>query len=125
MITDNELFATFKNIMGTPQYFKTMKLDMCAKVRQLDIYTFFITFSADQFGWTHIIKAIAAQVKVTLTDEEITAMSFHEKCVWLKRNPVTAARMIDNTFNALCFCKFHQCDLWGLWGLSQLIGKQC
>ena len=28
-------------------------------------------------------------------------MSFHEKCVWLKRNPVTAARMIDNTFNAL------------------------
>ena len=101
MISENELFATFKNIMGTPQYFYPMKLDMCAKVRQLDIYTFFITFTADQLGWPHIIKAIAAQYGVTLTDEEIRALSFHEKCVWLKRNPVTAARMIDNTFTAL------------------------
>ena len=61
MISDNELFTTFKNIMGTPQYFQTMKLDMCAKVRQLDIYTFFVSMSADQFGWPHVIKIVASQ----------------------------------------------------------------
>ena len=40
-LNDDEMFATFKTIRGTPQYWKQMQLDMCAKLRQLGPYTFF------------------------------------------------------------------------------------
>ncbi|KAJ8300314.1 hypothetical protein KUTeg_021833 [Tegillarca granosa] len=49
LLTENQIFATFKNIRGTPQYFKQMHLDMLAKLRQYGPYTFFISGSAANF----------------------------------------------------------------------------
>ncbi len=43
LLTENQVFAAFKKIQGTPQSWKQMNLDMHAKLRQLGPYTFFIT----------------------------------------------------------------------------------
>ncbi len=43
LLTEDQVFATFKKMRGTPQSWKQMSLDMHAKLRQLGPYTFFIT----------------------------------------------------------------------------------
>ena len=46
MISNDQIFSSFKNIRGTPQYFHNMLLDVLAKVSQLGVCTFFLTCSA-------------------------------------------------------------------------------
>ena len=43
-MSDNQLFATFKNILGTPQYMHNMNLDVLAKVRAFNVNTFFLQY---------------------------------------------------------------------------------
>ena len=66
MISDDQIFASFKNIRGTPQYFHNMLLDV------LDVYTFFLTFSSAVFHWTDIIQVVARQYWDFLTDENVS-----------------------------------------------------
>ena len=104
MISDAELYASFKSIRGTPQYFQTMMLDVLAKVRKFGPPTFFLTFSAAEFNWTDIIKLVGRQFGEDLDDESIKQMKWETKVGYLKRNPVTVARQIDYRFNQLWRC---------------------
>ena len=101
MISDDQIFSSFKNIRGTPQYFHNMLLDVLAKIRQFGVYTFFLTCSAAEFHWTEIIQVVARQYGETLTDEQVNAMDWSTKLKYLKRNPVTVARQIDHVFKQL------------------------
>ena len=101
LVTNDELFATFKSIRGTPQYWKQMQLDMLAKIKQLGPYTFFVTGSAAEFQWTEIIQIVAKQYGQILTDEVVESMTWQDKRSWLERNPVTTARHIDYMFEQL------------------------
>ena len=96
------MYASFKNIRGTPQYFHNMMLDVLAKIKKFGAPTFFLTCSAAEMGaWIEIIQTIARQFGVTLNDEEVRNMHWGDKIKWIKRNPVTAARMIDDKFRQL------------------------
>ena len=102
MMSDDQLYASFKNIRGTPQYFENMMLDILAKIRQFGPPTFFLTCSAAEMGsWIEIIQTIARQFGTTLTDDDVKNMPWKNKVDWIKRNPVTAARMIDDRFRQL------------------------
>ena len=101
MISDAELYASFKSIRGTPQYFHEMMLDVLAKIRQFGPPTFFLTFSAAEFQWTDIIKIVAKQFGEELDDDTIKNMDWKTKVQYFKRNPVTVARQIDYRFNQL------------------------
>ena len=61
MMSADQVFASFKNIRGTPQYFHNMLLDILAKVRQFSVYTWWLTLSAAEFHWTEIIQIVARQ----------------------------------------------------------------
>ena len=56
MISDDQVFSSFKNIRETPQHFHNMLLDFLAKIRQFGVYTFFLTCSAAEFHWTETIQ---------------------------------------------------------------------
>jgi hypothetical protein len=102
MIGDDQLYASFKNIRGTPQYFENMMLDILAKIRQFGPPAFFLTCSAAEMGsWIEIIQTIARQFGTELSDEDVVNMRWKDKVDWIKRNPVTAARMIDDRFRQL------------------------
>ena len=102
MIGEDQIYASFKNIRGTPQYFHNMMLDILAKIRQFGPPAFFITCSAAEMGaWIEIIQTIARQFGTTLSDNDVKNLSWKEKINWIKRNPVTAARMIDDRFRQL------------------------
>ena len=101
MISDDQIFSSFKNIRGTPQYFQNMLLDVLAKIRQFGVYTLFLTCSAAEFYWTEIIQVVACQYGEILTDEQVNAMDCSTKVNYLKRNPVAVARQIDYVFKQL------------------------
>ena len=88
LISDDQIFASFKNIQGTPQYFHNMMLDVLAKVRHFGCTTFSLTLSAGEFHWPEIIQIVARQYGTTLTTEQVNQM-------WLKRNTVTVGRQLD------------------------------
>ena len=100
-ISDDEMFAVFKTIRGTPQYFHNMQLDMLAKTRHFGVHTWFLTWSANLFQWTNIIKNIAREYGEELSDEVIENMDWSTKVKYLKRNPVSVARQIDHVFKTL------------------------
>ena len=101
MISDEQIFSSFKNISGTPQYFHNMLLDVLAKTRQFGVNTFFLTYFAAEFHWTEIIQVGACQYGQTITDEQVNEMDWSTKVNCLKRNPVTVARQIDYVFKQL------------------------
>ena len=101
MISDDQIFSSFKSIRGTPQYFHNTLLDDLAKIRQFGVYTFSLTCSAAEFHWTEIIQVVSRQYGQTLTDEQVNAMGWSTKVNYLKRNPVTVARQIDYVFKQL------------------------
>ena len=96
MISDDELYAVFKNVRGTPQFFHNMQLDILAKTRYFRVQTFWLTMSVDQFNWPCIIKSVARQYGEELSDDQINNMDWNTKTKYLKRNPVTVARQIDH-----------------------------
>lgn len=67
MFIDDEIFASFKRIRGTPQYWKEMQQDMLAKIRFYGPYTFFISCSAADFHWPELIQFVAKQYGNTMT----------------------------------------------------------
>ena len=101
MISEDQIFASFKNIRGTPQYFKNMTYDVLAKIRQFGVFTFFLTFSAGEFYWTEVIQVAARRYGENLTDEQVNDMEWNTKLKYLQRNPVVVARQIDYIFQKL------------------------
>ena len=102
MISDDQIFCSFKKIRGTPQYFCNMLVDVFAKIRQFGVYSFFVTCSVVEFHWTEITLVGASQYGETLTNEQVNAMGWSTTVNYLKRNPVTVASQIDHIFKELC-----------------------
>jgi DNA replication protein DnaC len=99
LLKNDQLFSTFKNVRGSPPYWKKMCKDMLAKIQQFGTYTFFLTGSIADFHCPEIIRAIALQYGKNFSHAEIDSMSWQTKRNWLQTNPVTAARHIDYIFN--------------------------
>ena len=102
VISDDQIFSSFKKIWGTPKYFCNMLVDVLARLRQFGVYTFFLTCSVAEFHWTEIIHIGAPQYGETLTNEQVNAMDWSTMANYLKRNPVTVASQIDYVFKELC-----------------------
>ena len=71
-----------------------MLLDVLAKSKKSRVYIFFLSCSAVEFYWTDIIKIVARQYGVILSDEQVQAMDWSIKVSYLKGNPVTVAWQI-------------------------------
>lgn len=102
LFKDDEIFASFKRVRGTPKYWKQMQQDMLAKIRHFGPYTFFLSGSAADFHWPELIQIIAKQYGEHFDIDYIeNDMNKKTKRNWLARNPVTAARHIDFIFRKL------------------------
>lgn len=68
-------------------------------VRQLDIPTFFCTFSAADLRWPETIQIVGKQYGHSFSDEDVMNMSWQERCQWIRRNPITVARQFEHRTN--------------------------
>ena len=86
MLNDQQIYYTFKNIRGTPQFCRNQMLDVLAKVRQFGCYTFFLTLSAGiPHFWPEIFQILGRQYGKNFTEQDVNDMSNNEKISWLKK----------------------------------------
>ena len=92
LVQKDYAYRILKDVRGTPAYWQKVHYEVLAMIRQLGIPTWFLTLSAADMKWPEVIQIIARQYGTILTDEQVSNLSWEEKCSWLRRNPVTAAR---------------------------------
>ncbi|XP_065109326.2 uncharacterized protein [Paramisgurnus dabryanus] len=96
----NEGYKFLRPVRGTPPYWMSTQKDLFALIRQLGIPTFFASFSSADLRWPEMMNTIIKQEGKQIIVEEL---EWSEKCAFLRRNPVTAARMFDHRWH--CFLK--------------------
>ena len=115
LIKFDDGYRVLKDLRGSPPYWEKAKHDLYAVIRQLGPAQLFVTLSAAETRWTHLLKILSEIVDGTvLTDEQIDSMTWSHKCRLISSDPVTCARHFDfcvkHFFNS--FLK-HPCSPFG------------
>ncbi len=85
-----------KPIRGTSPYWQSTQRDIYAMIRQLGIPTWFCSFSSADMRWPEVINTLLKQQGDCRSIEEL---DWNDKCMLLKSNPVTVARIFDRRFH--------------------------
>ena len=91
-VHNDKAYKFLKKVRGSPPYYQRTFYELLAMIRQLGTPTWFFTLSAADMKWPDMIQIIARQYGVSYSDEDVQALSYDDKCTWLRCNPVTAAR---------------------------------
>ena len=88
-------------LRGSPPYFEKAKKDIFAMIRQLGPATFFISLSAAETRWHHLLRILGQTVdNKCYTDQEIEKLSWPHKSRLIQTDPITCARHFDHTLRA-------------------------
>ena len=102
IIQHDQGYQFLQTLRGSPPYFRRAKQDLFAMIRQLGPATFFMSLSAAETKWTHLLKILGKAVdKVDYTDEDIKIMRWEEKCRLVQSDPITCARHFDYMLRTL------------------------
>ena len=91
-LADENAYTFMNTIKGSPAYWKNMLSDVLSMVKQLGIPSFFLTLSCADLRWNEFPIIISKLKGKELSAEELSAMSYFEKCELLNSNPVLLAR---------------------------------
>ena len=93
----NDGYRVLRTLRGSPPYREASKRDVFAMIRQLGIPTWFCSFSAAETKWEPLLKCLAKLVQgKDLSTEEVNSLSWREKCLLIKSDPVTCARYFEH-----------------------------
>lgn len=99
-ISKDNAYRFLANITGSPAYWEKQKKNIFAMVRQLGIFTMFITLTAAETHWAELLKIL----KKTVDGEEnadVSDLDFPEKSRLIRSDPVTCALYFDHRFHEL------------------------
>jgi hypothetical protein len=98
LIHHDKAYKFLSSIRGSPPYFEKLSKDLFAMIRQLGPATFFLTLSAAETKWLHLLKILGQVVdKRDYTEQELKDMSWDEKCRLIQTDPITCARHFDHS----------------------------
>jgi len=66
--------------------------EVVAMVKQLGIPTWFMTLSCADLRWPELFQILARIQGNNITDEQVDALSYNERCEMLNLNPVVVAK---------------------------------
>ena len=92
LICQDQAYLFLRQIPGTPTYWQKFMYEVVAMVKQLGIPTWFMTLSCADLRWPELFQIIAKTQGLSLTDEEIEALSYNERCSMINLNPVVVAK---------------------------------
>jgi hypothetical protein len=95
LILQDHAYQFLQTVRGSPPYWQKAMYKLLAAVKQLGIFTFFVTLSSADMKWRDTLQAISRQQGKPLTDQEVDNLSYEEKSNLLRSNPVTAAQHFD------------------------------
>ena len=102
-ISENTVWKEFKQCRTTPGYWGKAKKEVLAMIQQLGEFTWWTTYSADDWNWVTPIKQVAALEGVSFTDEQIHNMSYQTKVDWINKNPFLVSTYINDVFREFVF----------------------
>ena len=121
-LSDDQIYAFFKNIKWTLQYEHNMKLDILAKVRHFGTVTFFGILTPGEFHWPESIQIVARQYGTKISADDVKQMDWKTKVMWFERNPVTLAQQIDQIFRQV-FGKVIFSGVHSIWNVLNFDAK--
>jgi hypothetical protein len=81
LIQHDNGYQILKQLRGSPPYWESAQKDLMAMIRQLGPATLFVTLSAAETRWPHLLKLLAQiNDNKQLTDEQCHQLSWGEKC---------------------------------------------
>ena len=92
LICQDQAYLFLRQIPGTPPYWQKFMYEVIAMVKQLGIPTWFMTLSCADLRWPELFQIIAKTQGKNLTDEQVDALSYNERCAMLNLNPVVVAK---------------------------------
>ena len=91
-ICQDQAYLFLRQIPGTPPYWQQFMYEVVAMVKQLGIPTWFMTLSCADLRWPELFQIISRMQGKDITDEEVDALSYDERCKMLNLNPVIVAK---------------------------------
>ena len=88
LICQDQACLFLRKIPGTPPYWQRFMYEVVAMVKQLGIPTWFMTLSCADLRWPELFQIISRMQGKDITDEEVDALSYDEKCKMLNLNSV-------------------------------------
>ena len=70
-LSDDQIYASFKNIKETPQYRHNMNLDTLVKVQHFGTVTFFGTLTPEEFHSPEVIQIVAREYGTKLSADDV------------------------------------------------------
>ena len=92
LISQDQAYLFLRQIPGSPPYWQKFMYEVVAMVKQLGIPTWFMTLSCADLRWPELFQIIARTNGKNMTDEEVEALSYDERCRLLNLNPVSVAK---------------------------------
>ena len=92
LISQDEAYLFLRQIPGSPPYYQKFMYEVVEMVKQLGIPTWFMTLSCTDLRWHELFQIIARTNGKNMTDEEVEALSYDERCRLLNLNPVIVAK---------------------------------
>ena len=92
LVYQDQAYLFLRQIPGTPPYWQRFMYEVVAMVKQLGIPTWFMTLSCADLRWPELFQIIGRTQGLNLTDEQIEALSYNERCSMLNLNPVVVAK---------------------------------
>lgn len=99
-VANDHAYRILANVTGSPAYWEKQKKNVLAMVRQLGIFTLFITLSAAETHWEELLKILKKTVD-NEDDADVADLDFHEKSRLIKTDPVSCALYFDHRFKEI------------------------
>ena len=102
-------FRFMNTLRGSPPYFQKLQKDLFAMIRQLGAANLFLSFSAAETKWNHLLKILSLVGDgKTLTDDEIDQLNWNEKSRLIRQEPVVCAMQFNHHVKQLMKLLKHQ-----------------
>ena len=96
IIQHDQGYKFLSNVRGSPPFFEAAKKDLFAMIRQLGPATFFMSLSAAETKWNHLLKTLGKTVdNRNYTEEDISTLEWEDKCRLIQSDPTTCARHFE------------------------------
>ena len=92
LICQDQAYLFLMQIPGTPPYWQKFMYEVIVMVKPLGIPTWFVTLSCADLRWPELLRILARIQGNDLTDEQVDALSYNEKCQTLNLNPVVVTK---------------------------------
>ena len=92
LVCQDQAYLLLRQVSGTPPYWQRFMYEVVAMAKQLGIPAWFMTLSCADLRWPELFKIVARTQGRDITDDEIEALSYTERCQMLNANPVVTAK---------------------------------